>query len=84
MTKIIVFTLPSCVNCPKAKELCKDVANETKCEYNEIDISTPDGEIEGLMHGVLSTPSIAIDGEVMFRSVVPTREEVIEEVKKRT
>ncbi len=81
--KLKVFTLPTCTNCPAAKRVSQEVAQKHGLEYVEVDISTPDGQLEGLMHQVMSTPSISIDDEVVARGKLLSREELESEVRKR-
>ncbi len=78
-----VFTLPSCKDCPAAKAISKEMADKYALKYAEVDISTPDGQLEGLMHQIMSTPSIAIDEEVVARGKLPSREELEAEIRKR-
>ena len=81
--KLKVFTLPSCPNCPATRKIAEEVAEEFGIGYREIDIGTPDGEIEGLMYQIMSTPSVAIDEEVIARGRLVPKEELENEVKKR-
>jgi len=81
MTQIIIFTQPNCPKCPLAKKVVEKVAERVNVEVREIDVSTPDGEIEALMYNVCSTPSIAIGEEVLWRGEVPSEEELEEAVR---
>jgi len=78
-----VFTLPTCKNCPAAKKISQEIAQKYGLKYEEVDISTPDGQLDGLMNQIMSTPSIAIDDEVITRGKLLSREELETEVKKR-
>ncbi len=78
-----VFTLPTCKDCPAAKRVSQEIAEKYGLKYTEIDISTPDGQLEGLMHQIMSTPSIAIDSEIIARGNLLSREELEAEVRKR-
>ncbi|KPV65389.1 MAG: Thioredoxin [Candidatus Bathyarchaeota archaeon BA1] len=78
-----VFTLRTCPNCPAQKRIAQKVAKDFNIKYMEIDIGTPEGRIEGLMHQVISTPSIAISGEVIARGRLVPKRELEDEVKKR-
>ncbi|UCG37628.1 MAG: thioredoxin family protein [Candidatus Bathyarchaeota archaeon] len=78
-----VFTLPTCRNCPAAKKVSQELAQKHDLKYVEVDISTPDGQLDGLMHQIMSTPSIAIDGEVIARGKLVSREELDIEIRKR-
>ncbi|UCE96429.1 MAG: thioredoxin family protein [Candidatus Bathyarchaeota archaeon] len=78
-----VFTLPTCKDCPAAKKISQEIAQKYKLNYIEVDISTVDGQLEGLMHQIMSTPSIAIDGEVIARGKLLSQEELETEIRKR-
>lgn len=81
--KLKVFTLPTCRNCPAAKKITQEIADKYGLEFLEVDINTPDGQLEGLMHQIMSTPSIAVDNEVISRGNILSREELDAEVRKR-
>ncbi len=78
--KLIVFTKKDCPNCPYAKKIAKEVAEELGLEFEEIDIEKD--LITALQYNVASTPSIALDEEVLFRGEVPTKEELKKEIEK--
>ena len=78
-----VFTLPKCVNCPPAKKISQEIAQKFGLNYREVDISTPDGQLDGLMYHIMSTPSIALDNEVIARGKLLSVEELEAEVRKR-
>jgi len=78
-----VFTLPACVNCPAAKKISQEIAQKYGLKYTEVDISTPDGQLDGLMYQIMSTPSVAIDNEVITRGKLLSREALETEVRKR-
>jgi glutaredoxin len=77
-----VFTLPTCKDCPAAKRISKEIADKYSLKYAEVDISTPEGQLEGLMHQIMSTPSIAINEEVVTRGRLPSKEELETEIRK--
>jgi thioredoxin 1 len=81
--KLKVFTLPSCTKCPAAKQVVEEVVKEYKLEYEVVDMNTDDGRLTGLMHHVMSTPSIAIDDEVIVRGEALSKEVLEIEVRKR-
>jgi len=80
--KVSVYTGPNCPKCPPAKDLCKGVAEEMGLDYEEVNIE--ENMIEALQKQIASTPSIVLDEDVVFRSDVPSKESLIEEIKKRT
>lgn len=70
MTKVEVFTAPGCGKCGKAKHVLAAIVNQMgadRFEWREINIlHEMDYAIE---LGVLSTPSIAINGELVFTAL---------------
>jgi len=70
MTKIEVFTAPGCGKCGKAKDDLEIVVHklgDEKFEWREVNIlQEMDYAIE---LGVLSTPSIAINGKLVFTAL---------------
>jgi len=60
-----VFTAPGCAKCGRAKDILRDmVATLPDIEWREVNILD---EMEYAVElGVLSTPAIAIDGELVF------------------
>ncbi len=70
MTKVEVFTAPGCGKCGKAKHVLEAVVNEMGAEkfsWREINIlQEMDYAIE---LGVLLTPAIAINGELVFTAL---------------
>jgi len=80
---IKVFTLKTCPNCPTAKKIGREVAEKFNVGFMEIDVGTLEGQIEGLMYQIMSTPSIAIDNEVVARGEVLTKEELEKKVREK-
>lgn len=78
-----VFTMKTCPNCPAAKKIVQEVAQKYGAKFVEVDIGTSEGQIEGLMYQIMSTPSIAIDEDVIARGKLVSKEDLEEEVKKR-
>lgn len=77
---VTLFTSPTCPNCPKAKEVCKEVCEEMGIPLVEVDI-TKEPET-ALMFQVASTPSIAIGEETVFFGRAPTKQELIEAIER--
>ena len=78
-----VFTLPTCSVCPVAKTIASEVAEEFGIDYREVNMATKDGFDEGVAFDILSTPSIAIDDDVIAKGRLVSKEKLVEEVKKR-
>ena len=83
MTKIEVFTAPGCGKCGKAKnelETIVDQLGNEKFEWREVNIlQEMDYAIE---LGVLSTPSIAINGELVF-TALPSARQLLQALESR-
>lgn len=70
MIKVEVFSSPGCGKCAQAKAVLKSVAEELgqdKVTWREVNILEEMDYAVDL--GVMSSPAIAIDGELMFSSM---------------
>ncbi len=81
--KVEVFSSPGCSKCGKAKYVLEDIAKEiggNRIDWHEVNILD---EIDyAVQLGVLSTPSIAIDGVLIFTSL-PSEKRLHGELLKR-
>jgi glutaredoxin len=82
MLKIEVFSAPGCGKCTHAKEMLKDIVLEyaQNLSWCEVDIMQDMDYAVDL--GVMSTPAIAIDGQLVFTSL-PSKEKLLAEIKRR-
>ena len=78
-----VFTLPTCPSCPLAKMMASEVAQKFGIAFREVNMATEEGLKEGLACDIRSTPSITIEGEVIVRGRLISKERLEEEVEKR-
>ncbi len=83
MLKLEIFSSPGCSKCSRAKQLLRDLAQEVggdAIQWREVNV------LEELDHavalGVLSTPSIAINDELVFTSL-PAAKRLKAELTKR-
>ncbi len=70
MLKVEVFSSPGCAKCGHAKDVLKKVAEEvggSRIEWREVNVL--DEMDYAVKLGVLSTPAIAVDGELLFSSL---------------
>jgi len=68
--KIEIFSSPGCGKCGHAKEVLRKLANEMgsdQIQWREVNIL--DEMDHAVQLGVLSTPSISIDNELVFTSL---------------
>lgn len=83
MLKIEVFSSPGCSKCRHAKDVLKNLADELggeKIQWREVNIlDEMDYAVE---LGVLSTPSIAINNELVFASL-PSAKKLRAELESR-
>ena len=82
MITIKVFTLPSCPNCPAAKEVAKEVAEKFKGKVKVEELNLQQYFIDALQLGVASTPSVVVDNKVISRGDVPDRELLMKEIER--
>ena len=75
------FFAGGCNNCVKAREALRDAAESTpQVKWNEIDVGKNPHRAVDI--GVVSTPAVAIDGKLVFKSV-PTVSEFRDAIKSR-
>ena len=84
--KLLLFTMEKCPNCPLAKKVVKEVAEELGIELEEVDIEKD--MLKALQYSVASAPSLVLVRnadfyEVLFRSEVPSKEELIRKLKSK-
>ncbi|MBI3576210.1 MAG: thioredoxin family protein [Gammaproteobacteria bacterium] len=68
--KVEVFSSPGCAKCGHAKDMLKKVAEEIgggRIEWREVNVL--DDMDYAVKLGVLSTPAIAVNGELVFTSL---------------
>lgn len=83
MLNIEVFSSPGCGKCGHAKEVLKNLADELggeKIQWREVNIL--DEMDHAIELGVLSTPSIAINNELVFSSL-PSAKKLRAELESR-
>ncbi|HEV57991.1 MAG TPA: thioredoxin family protein [Phycisphaerales bacterium] len=72
--KVEVFSSPGCGKCGHAKEVLRRLAEEIgggRIEWREVNVL--DEMDYAVSLGVLSTPAIAVDGELVFTGLPTTR-----------
>ncbi len=73
MNKIVVFVSPTCGPCQLFKPQLRKAALDTCADYEEIDVSTPDGLTEASKYNIQSSGQAIYfkDGEEKIRWTTP-------------
>lgn len=83
MLKVEVFSSPGCGKCGYAKDILKKIAAEIgggRIEWREVNVLD---ELDYAVRlGVLSTPAIAVNGELVF-SALPSAEKLRQTLERR-
>jgi len=68
LVKIEVYFSPVCPHCPGAKKLVAEVASRYRdsVEVEEVNTYTPEGIKRGMANGVMSVPTVFVEGEKKF------------------
>ena len=68
LVKIEIFFSPVCSHCPGAKKLVAEVASRygDNVEVEEINTYTPEGIKRGMANGVMSIPTVFVEGKKKF------------------
>lgn len=83
MIRVEVFSSPGCGKCAQAKALLKNVAEKLgKDKVNWRDVNILDEMDYAVALGVMSSPAIAIDGELVF-SGLPSAEKLRDVLNQR-
>ncbi|MBI2545510.1 MAG: thioredoxin family protein [Candidatus Aenigmarchaeota archaeon] len=76
MVKVQLVYTKSCVYCPAAKSLFKDLKKQHKFEYEEVDAMSPEGQKLVSKYMIMAVPTIIVDGKVKFTGV-PSRDKAL-------
>lgn len=81
MTTVELYYSDTCHNCHQLRALLMEILPKSM-KFKEINISYPEGKQRASELNILSVPTVAIDGDVMFIGRV-SREELIKEISLR-
>lgn len=76
MVKVQLVYTKTCVYCPAAKQLFKDLKKVHKFDYEEIDATSPEGQKLVSKYMIMSVPTIIVDGKVKFTGI-PSKDKAI-------
>ena len=83
MVKVEVFSSPGCGKCTQAKSMLKAIVEEVgQGEITWRDVNILEEMDYAVELGVMSSPAIAIDGELVFSSL-PSSAKLLTELSKR-
>ncbi|MGM5484830.1 MAG: thioredoxin family protein [Nanobdellota archaeon] len=61
--KVEVFTSPTCPHCPSAVKVAKEItAGREDAETEEMSVATNEGRSKAQKYGIMSTPTLIING----------------------
>lgn len=81
MVKVQLVYTKSCIFCPAAKQIFKDLKKNHKFDYEEIDAISPEGQKIVSKYSIMSVPSVIIDNNLKFVGI-PSKDKAIEAITK--
>ena len=79
MKSVVLVRADWCPVCPQAESLWQGLKESYSFDYQEIDISSKDGEALVEKHSIMSVPTTVIDDKVEFIGV-PDRDEAVKAI----
>ncbi len=81
--QVEVFTAPGCGKCGRAREVLKDIADAwVDADINWREVNILDELDYAVELGVLATPAIAIDGDLVF-TALPSEKKLRQALRER-
>jgi len=81
MTTVELYYSDTCRDCHQLRTILMEIIPRSM-KFKEINISYPEGQRRASELNIMSVPTIAIDGEVVFMGRI-SREEIIREIRTR-
>ena len=81
MTTVELYYSDTCRDCHQLRTILMEIIPRSM-KFKEINISYPEGQRKASELKIMSVPTIAIDGEVVFMGRT-SREEIIREIRTR-
>ena len=76
--KIEVFGSTGCAKCDKLKEDIEGIIEEKN--LSDVSVEKVEDISELAERGIMSTPAVAVDGEIKFKGRIPGKKEIIEAI----
>jgi len=80
MKKVQLVYTKSCIYCPAAKSMFKDLKTKHKFDYEEIDAESAEGQKLVQKFDIMAVPTIIVDNKVQFVGL-PSKEKAEAAVK---
>lgn len=77
--KIEVFGSSGCAKCDELKSEIEEIVSEKN--LSNVSVEKVEDVSELAERGIMSTPAVAIDGDVKFKGRVPEKDEIVEVIK---
>ena len=71
--KVEVYGSSGCKKCSKLKDDIQDIVDEMNKEIEVVKVEDP---VKLAEKGIMSTPAVAVDGEIKAKGRVPSSEEI--------
>lgn len=81
MTTVELYYSDTCQNCHQLRALLLETLPKNM-KFKEINLSYPEGQRRASELNIMSVPTVAIDGEVMFVGRV-SKEDILKEINSR-
>lgn len=78
--RVEFFFAGGCSKCAEAREALREAAHSPRVQWKEVDIAKDPNRAVDV--GVVSTPAVAIDGELVFKTM-PTAAELRDAIRAR-
>jgi small redox-active disulfide protein 2 len=69
---------PGCPKCKQLEKLVKEVVSENSIDAT---ITKVDDIVEIMNYGIMSTPAMVINGKVVIKGFVPSKDEILKKIK---
>jgi len=81
--QVMLFTRKDCPNCPQAKKLLRELAQEMADEVKleEYDLDREEDFLTALQNQVRSTPAVVVDGVLVAAGRRLAREEIVKAIQ---
>jgi small redox-active disulfide protein 2 len=69
---------PGCPKCKQLDKLVREVIEENQVEAS---VTKVEDIVEIMNYGIMTTPAMVINGKVVIKGIVPSKEEILKKIK---